>query len=164
MSDTRQKAFRHFWDVLSRRQDPATVLNKLRTGFYAGWDAAVGELDKESKGGKEWFDLTSLPEPGVEVRIRLRDGSELEGAILQGDLDWWWMERFFNHNEVTYWSRIKAAPAVSTPQVPCPRCYGDGSNMVGGYRADLEDAVRVACMTCFGTGKVAAPAVSTEEK
>lgn len=53
---------------------------------------------------QKWIPVSEiLPVRGFGVAIRLRDGSELQGALLQSDGDWWWKHRFLDPAEVTDW-------------------------------------------------------------
>ena len=54
--------------------------------------------------------LPELMETLSDIRVMLRDGSELNGAILQSDGDWWWRERFFAPEEVTHWRLLPTPP------------------------------------------------------
>jgi hypothetical protein len=70
----------------------------------------IVRLESSSRAGgapTDWIsteeNAMAIPPMGEEIIVRLRDGSELHGAILQGDLDYWWRERFFDHDEITHW-------------------------------------------------------------
>lgn len=58
----------------------------------------------------KWNDPTVAPPPMGDIRIKLRDGSELSYAIPQADGDYWWRERFFGADDVVAWCVLDTPP------------------------------------------------------
>lgn len=100
---------------------------------------AYAELLRRLDTGELWQKVDeNAPECNAdEICIRLRDGSELHGAILQSDGDYWWQERFYDPSQVTHWRPLSAlssesepsAHYVQTPEEGNPSCHMCGAVM-----------------------------------
>jgi len=78
----------------------------IRCGKSENWN--------EKAAPAPWIPVSErLPESG-EVRVKLRDGSELNNAIWQADGDWWWAQRFIDEAEVTHWQPLPAPPVADS--------------------------------------------------
>ena len=75
--------------------------------FWNGWRTRALEESNV------WMSIKQRPTMGIELIAKLIDGSELHGAILQGDGDWWWHHKFFDESEVTHWRPLPSPPSAA---------------------------------------------------